>query len=165
MVSTTFADRSHPFATQALNKVRRTGCSISTVWNFVSKTTSSSFVISKASWLPVRYSSTLTKDGSARLTPFSRRVVIWFGSGSSVFLRYPLGVYAATCRSWIGMKAKLGCRGMPHAYYPHGTNSTPKRVQQSSMVTRRVHQSSSRDQCHLHRRDFVSHLSFSGSPL
>jgi len=44
--------------------------------------------------------------------------IIWFGSGPSVFLRYPLGVYAATCRSWIGMKAwlyqscKLGCRGM-----------------------------------------------------
>ena len=88
-----------------------------------------------------------TSNESARLTPFSRRVVIWFGSGSSVFLRYPLGVYAATCRSWIGMKAKLGCRGMPHTYYPHGTNSTPKRVQQSSMVARQVHQSSSRDQC------------------
>jgi hypothetical protein len=29
----------------------------------------------------------------------------------------------------------------------------PKRVQQSSMATRRVHQSSSRDQCPLHRGD------------
>ena len=102
-----------------------------------------------------------TSNESARLTPFSRRVVIWFGSGSSVFLRYPLGVYAATCRSWIGMKAKLGCSGMPHAYYPHGGMVLTLPPSEFNNRVWRFGAMAS-DQQHL---PFVSRLSFSSSPL